>query len=883
MTGHSGKDIYTRYVPGRISEADEALHPEMVYNLDVPAGVGFDLEMLRWFADITPFDLAPLVPAKPMLPKSLQFLELCKWQQRQVLRIKRRAPIVHEHTSTLSWQAPPRLNGRPNCLVIHYERTHHASDRKASEEYLGGIFKMITRDAERCPNVFVILGDRMPAIELGELNNPRIAGMPSSVWKLLRDRADQVAVICPATALRRAGAAISRRLSWEQTIEDAVAELRQGELLRAVSGVAHLVVVFGMVAALHCELRKRGDPSAQFVFAPNTRDLTFRDKFEDGETIGQTTSVVGFMLRELSRSLQDKQPLDRDAIARALRDSLTLNMRWFDCGFPSLDDYHGESGGEQFLKDYFDGKGKGEPKPEDIVRQGYVEREQEGKIPSDRVLGSVELNIRKIRNATKTQTLHRWQILRDEVSHKGLSRINLGIAICRFGHRNVLNRNLDANYGSSDSRRLEQLEDIKKVLRVPECPPLDNEISDDQPLPEGARLSVPDSSMSYDVKEPNVAPLYVPVIEFGNLVAVERQEMESFRSIRNLMKTYVEARPNTTIARRPISIAVFGAPGSGKSFAVKQIAASINNTATNASTRLEEIECNVAQFRTVEDLGYAITRIASINNQQRIPLVFFDEFDCSFDGKQFGWLKYFLAPMQDGTFYGASQTISFGQAIFVFAGGVSETLYAFDPYAAPAVVDGDAAKLEARKTLFKQQKGPDFVSRLRGHIDILSVNPDKTAVKDERGEPVKPVLRRAFTIRGQIMALRLYADCDGFQVANIDEDVLYALLTVDRYRHGTRSIEAILQMCAPMEDGMIEKASLPSRAQLSMHVDPEEFMIRVLRGRFRRFLRIEQGETSRFPRRTDEAQRSNSGPKRPGSSRVKRAITRLDKKDAGST
>ncbi|HEV3304440.1 MAG TPA: hypothetical protein VG055_32620 [Planctomycetaceae bacterium] len=454
------------------------------------------------------------------------------------------------------------------------------------------------------------------------------------------------------------------------------------------------------------------------------------------------------------------------------------------------------------------------------------------------MLGTIKLDLRQLGAVKQSKTYNRWQIFRDQVTDKEISRINLGIAICRFGHRVVLNRELDTGRAHSGGHNDNHAEEIRAVLSQPQLRPLDGEVADDKPLPKGAHVAVPDRSLSHQVKIPGDASLYVPVIEFGDLVAIERDEMESFRSIRNLMKAYVEAASDAPIARRPISIAVFGAPGSGKSFAVKQIARSINDASNGQAGRLETIEYNVAQFRTVDDLSQAITRIASINNQQKIPLAFFDEFDCSFDGKQLGWLKYFLAPMQDGTFYGASQTITFGRALFVFAGGVSQSLSDFNPYAKPSWrrTDAERKSLDKRREFFRAQKGPDFVSRLRGHIDILSVNPDRTAVKDEAGNPMKPVLRRAFTLRGQIITLGLYTDQDDFKVATVDVDVLYALLTVDKYRHGTRSMEAILQMCTPMEDGMIEKASLPSRAQLNMHVDADEFMARVLRGRFRRFL-----------------------------------------------
>jgi hypothetical protein len=46
-------------------------------------------------------------------------------------------------------------------------------------------------------------------------------------------------------------------------------------------------------------------------------------------------------------------------------------------------------------------------------------------------------------------------------------------------------------------------------------------------------------------------------------------------------------------------------------------------------------------------------------------------------------------------------------------------------------------------------------------------------------------------------------------------------------------MEAILLMSKPI-DGRIHIASLPSRAQLNMHVDAEEFLIRLYRGRARK-------------------------------------------------
>ena len=124
-------------------------------------------------------------------------------------------------------------------------------------------------------------------------------------------------------------------------------------------------------------------------------------------------------------------------------------------------------------------------------------------------------------------------------------------------------------------------------------------------------------------------PLNVPIVKFGKLIIAGREESEELCGINNLLSLYIREREHY---EKPVSIAVFGPPGTGKSFAVKEIAETID---PNHKT-IETMEYNIAQFTTPGELGDALHRVGSVNNAGRTPLVFFDEFDCPLDNTLFG-------------------------------------------------------------------------------------------------------------------------------------------------------------------------------------------------------------------------------------------------------
>jgi hypothetical protein len=108
-----------------------------------------------------------------------------------------------------------------------------------------------------------------------------------------------------------------------------------------------------------------------------------------------------------------------------------------------------------------------------------------------------------------------------------------------------------------------------------------------------------------------------------------------------------------------------------------------------------------------------------------------------------------------------------------------------------------------------------FLSRLRGFVDVLGPNPDSL---DDRTFH----LRRAILLRAvlQRIAPQIF---DGDEM-RIDKSLLHAFLDVPKYLHGSRSMEAIIEMSALSRKLGYERSTLPAIHQLSLHVDADAFM-----------------------------------------------------------
>jgi hypothetical protein len=252
---------------------------------------------------------------------------------------------------------------------------------------------------------------------------------------------------------------------------------------------------------------------------------------------------------------------------------------------------------------------------------------------------------------------------------------------------------------------------------------------------------------------PGCAPL-------GALIPLSVDESRQLHYMCELINRYLGQQQHV----RPLCLAVFGSPGSGKSFAVKQVQAQVQE---QSDVRLVSTTINLTQLASPVALTDALVRamMAAHEEEGSVPIIFFDEFDTPRDGAPYGWLGSFLAPMHDGEFIHDGRTVQLKKAVYVFAGGTAQTMEEFTS--------------RQSEPDFRRAKGPDFVSRLRGGLDV-------------RGPNEAPRTWRRALVLYHELAERVRRHGKG--KFRIDPLLIDAFLRAGRYRHGARSIAALIEL-----------------------------------------------------------------------------------------
>lgn len=307
-----------------------------------------------------------------------------------------------------------------------------------------------------------------------------------------------------------------------------------------------------------------------------------------------------------------------------------------------------------------------------------------------------------------------------------------------------------------------------------------------------------------------IALANVPHLRKGLLFSVDRREIEGMRGISGIIQEY----RNKKGAKKPLSIGVFGPPGSGKSFAVKEIAKA------ELGEKVPFLEFNLSQFNDAGDLIGAFHQVRDEVLKGETPVAFFDEFDA----QRYKWLQYLLAPMQDGSFQDGQLTHPIGKSIFIFAGGTSSSFQTFGPPNPDSLGREPTPQEKEAYNEFKFAKGPDFQSRLDGFINVNG--PNQRILPDERDKRIPDPcdiffpLRRAFLIRGEF---RISPE----QKLDVDGGLLEALIKADGYRHGSRSLGKVLDPLKPhlrQTGGRLLRSLIPPRDLLSLYTNSDEFM-----------------------------------------------------------
>jgi hypothetical protein len=533
------------------------------------------------------------------------------------------------------------------------------------------------------------------------------------LWQVLVNRFhSRLVCVVSAEDLRDEKLGFSPGLSWERTIEDVSAALKNMELTRA----AHLIVTFSADGALWIDSSNPERKSATLVFDSGSADGLFVAPIL-GEMIGFQTAIAASLAAFLARSVADTReakPEPLPDLAEAIKRGLAAMRDLMDRG-------HGMVG---------DGMPDGYPIPR---------------------LAGVLLHPTDQFATTKLQ----WPL--DEILKP-----------------DIIGRWM-----------------MVEGLPVPPPSPLAPEI-----------LSLFSAACHVLVRGVKEGLRYVPHARFGYLVTADRQEIEALRSIRRLMYQY----KHDSSAAKPLSIGVFGRPGAGKSFGVKQIAKEVfdKQVAHRSFEETAWLEFNLSQFKPPEMIG-ALHQVRDRVLSGIIPVVFWDEFDSG----EFEWLQYLLAPMQDGRFQEGQISHPVGRCVFIFAGGTSSSFVKFEARGE----DNDP-----NKERFRARKGPDFRSRIDAYYDVLGPNPRDlpNAGPEDSNQPdsadVTYVLRRALMILSVLQTSERLID--------YDEGLINALLRIPRYKNGMRSLEKVVGPLRTTGGRPLRRSRLPSPAQLAMHLDP---------------------------------------------------------------
>ncbi len=602
--------------------------------------------------------------------------------------------------------------------------------------------------------------------------------------RIVKSYRDNLIVIVSADQIRLHDVRVSRGLSWEATIEDISAELDGNPLLKPLLDARHLIVTFGSAAAFWLD-NKKAPQSSKLVSNVSEAEV----KPEESQASESSKLVV----EPSNAEGEPEESLDKRS-SMLVFDASMAEGEW--------EESQGKGAGFGYTSCFAAA----------IVHE-LVKHE----------LAKVESAKRKLAKSQSTEF--------DNPDFEAALTAGLGAGrmLRRIGHGRVYLPDQDPKKPPivNPEPGFPYREIAEKIVNPTEmfvsAPiPQANRLRGEWMMLDSWQVNARGSSLQRLHMEAALAVAILgakaidrfPVAKFGDLQTVDRNEIESLRTIRHLINSYKSGFPQ----KKPLSIGVFGPPGAGKSFGVTQIAMEVLHIKEE-----QVLTFNLSQFTDTRDLIGAFHRIRDAVLAGQTPFVFWDEFD----SQGYKWLQYLLAPMQDGAFQEGQITHPITNCVFVFAGATSPTYGTFGPVN-PENLQGLTATerqdAEAKWLDFVLKKGPDFMSRLVGYLNVLGPNQRQTT-RVEKGRRVSEddptdlccPIRRALFIRAQFWL-------KPEERLHMDPGVLRALLEIKHYKSGSRSLEYLCKHLRSQSGGTTPRRShLPGNPLLNLHVEASAF------------------------------------------------------------
>ncbi|OJZ86786.1 hypothetical protein ASPFODRAFT_207183 [Aspergillus luchuensis CBS 106.47] len=244
---------------------------------------------------------------------------------------------------------------------------------------------------------------------------------------------------------------------------------------------------------------------------------------------------------------------------------------------------------------------------------------------------------------------------------------------------------------------------------------------------------------------------YMPGARFGKLVTADRGEVDGFRKIANTVQEWYSSDGNP----EPLYIAVFGQPGSGKSFGVKEVINSILK-ADSKSAKVDEF--NLSQFGKIQDLYDAFGAIQdSDKGSQEVPVVFFDEFDTTFEGKELGWLAHFLGIINQGKYQDGGESKPVKRGIYVFIGGTHTT---YDDFFKPVLGGTQASEAAIEASAFK--KHLESSSFYKGSVPTVKIMDVDISTKSNHSDLITAFNNIKNEIKAESLPLVIFKNFDSY-------------------------------------------------------------------------------------------------------------------------